>query len=96
MDQEDKIQAQIKELLVARNYLLHQQPSDMVAIAHITELIVDLNARQTALSSASNIPQLSAQAEADLQSAVNNLDQAIQQSAAVTQILSGATALAQV
>jgi hypothetical protein len=94
MDEEDKIQAQIKSLLLARNYLLHQQPSDMVAIAHVTEMIVDLNARQTALSNALNIPPVSPQTVTALQSTISELDRAIQNSAAASQILEAATVLA--
>lgn len=94
MDEEDKIQAQIKSLLVARNYLLNQRPSDMIAIAHITETIVDLNARQSAISNTPHLPQVNPNVVADLQVAIQALDKAINASAAASQILDAATMLA--
>jgi hypothetical protein len=95
MDEMDKIQAQIAALLRARNYLLNQTPSDMVAIADITEKIVDLNRRQSALTStAAPIPQLTPGQEQALQQATQALDIAVQHSAAASQIISAATTLA--
>ena len=94
MDEVEKLQAQIKSLLAARKFLLNQQPSDMVAIGQITEGIVDLTARQMALTEARRIPAVSPETVKALQSAIKALDDAMKASAAATQILTAATAVA--
>jgi flagellar biosynthesis chaperone FliJ len=95
MDEIDKIQEQIRGLLKARDHLLNQVPSDMVAIAEITERIIDLNRRLSALSdSGATVPDLTPAQVQTLQQAVNALEHAIQQSAGVSQILMAATQLA--
>jgi|SRR5215470_6620885 len=95
MDEIDKLQAQISALIKARDHLLNQVPSDMVAIADITERIIDLNRRLSALidSNATVRELTSAQVQA-LQDAVKALDRAIQQSAGTSQIIAAATQLA--
>jgi hypothetical protein len=49
MDELEQTKTQITALLHARDYLLHQAPSDVVAVADVTEKIVDVTRRQTYL-----------------------------------------------
>jgi len=92
----DMIQKKISGLLDARDYLLNQTPSDMVALSDVTEQLVALNRRQSALTGQLGLPPLSPQQVQDLQSATQTLDNAIKQSKAATDILVAATALAKV
>jgi hypothetical protein len=95
MDEIGKIQAQITTFLKARDYLLNQRPSDMVAVAEVTEKIIDLNRRLTALlAPGAQIPQLTAAQQAALQQATQELDKSIQRSAAASEILDGVAKLA--
>jgi hypothetical protein len=95
MNEIDKIQAQITALLQARNYLLNQTPSDMIALAHLTETIIALNRRQAALTgNVNDLPPLTPAQVQNLQSAVQTLDHEINQSKAASDILVAATALA--
>lgn len=95
MDEIDKIQAQIGALLKARDHLLNQIPSDMVAIAEITERIIDLNRRMSALvDSGATVRALTPEQVQALQQAVRALERAIQQSEGASQILAAATQLA--
>src|SRR5277367_1088240 len=94
MDAIERIQWKIQALLAARDHLLNQTPTDVVAIAHLTEMIVDLNVRQTALSNLGNLRTSSAKKVASLKAALLTLDNAINESAAVPEILSAATTLA--
>jgi hypothetical protein len=73
MNEIDKIQEQIAALLRARNYLLSQNPSDMVALADVTEKIIALNRRQSALTGKINLPQLTPAQVQNLKSAVQTL-----------------------
>jgi len=92
----DMIQKKISGLLDARDYLLNQTPSDMVALSDVTEQLVALNRRQSALTGKIGLPPLSPKQVQDLQSATQTLDNAIKQSKAATDILVAATALAKV
>jgi cell division septum initiation protein DivIVA len=95
MDEIDKIQVQIRGLLEARDHLLNQVPSDMVAIAEITERIIDLNRRLAALADAgATVRELTPGQVQALQQAVRALERAIQQSQAASEILMAATQLA--
>ena len=95
MDEIDKTQAQIRGLIKARDHLLNEVPSDMVAIAEITERIIDLNRRLAALVDAgATVPELTPGQVQALQQAVGALERAIQQSQAASQILIAATQLA--
>ena len=93
MDAEDRIQEKIATLLKARNLLLNQQPTDMVAVAHITEMIVDLSAQLQALTQPQRAMVLTPAEVAALQAAIAALNQSIAQSAAVSQIMASASAL---
>ncbi len=81
-------------MLAARTHLLNEKPTDVVAIARLTEMIVGLNVRQTALSNPGNLPPSSAKKVVSLKAAVQTLDNAISESAAVPEILDAATTLA--
>jgi hypothetical protein len=95
MDPIDKLQTQITELLKARDFLLNQTPSDMVAVASITEKIIDLTRRLTALvASTGPIRALTPGEVAALQDAVRALAIAVQRSAAASHIVEAATKLA--
>jgi len=93
MNQTQAIHQQIMALLKARNYLLNQTPSDMIAITDVNEKIISLNARQSALSSNINIPVLSDKQEQQLTSAIHDLDTQIRDSKAASDILAGATVI---
>jgi hypothetical protein len=87
MNEIQAIQAQIGALLKARKYLLNQTPSDMVALADVTERIIDLNRRQAAISGV--VTQL-AQANVDsLEEAIQDLDDDINDSVSASNILDG-------
>ena len=95
MDQIDKLQTQITELIKARDFLLNQTPSDMVAVAALTEKIIDLTRRLAAsIGSLGPIPTLKPGEVAALQDAVRSLALAVQRSAAASQIVEAATKLA--
>jgi hypothetical protein len=94
MDEQDKIQAQIVALLNAQSALMKQDPPDPDAYREIESLISDLQYRLLALSSGVEIPALSVEQVATLQSAVKVLSDAVTASAGATQILQAATALA--
>jgi hypothetical protein len=97
MNEIDKIQLQIAALLQARNYLLNQSPSDMVALADVTEKIIALNRTQSALTgNPTPLPLLTTVQEQNLQSAIQTLDKGVKQSKAASDILVAATALANV
>ena len=93
MNEMDKIHKQIAGLLKAQKYLLHQQPSDMVSLQEISDMISDVNSRQIALLGLPTIPPLSLNAVQALQAAIARLDKAIDESAAATQIVTAATDL---
>jgi len=95
MDEIDKIQTQIAELIKARDYLLNQIPSDMVAVTSVTEKIIDLARRLSALAgSGTPIRQLSAAEVAALQRATQALGAAIRKSEAASRIIAAATKVA--
>lgn len=90
-----KIHLQIMALLKARNYLLHQSPSDMIAIQEVTEKIIALNERQSVLSDTTTaIPVPTDEQIAKLQSAIHELDTQIAASKTASDILIAATAIA--
>jgi hypothetical protein len=88
MNQIEAIQAEIGALLRARNYLLNQTPSDMVALADVTEKIISLTRRQSAIGSNPTI--LSTPQESGLQTAIQALDNDIRVCAAANTILTDA------
>ena len=96
MNEMEKIHVQIAALLDARNFLLGQQPSDLVALAQIAEMISDLNARQLSLLKLPSIPLISPEAERALRGRVRRLDRDMQASAAADRIVAGAAALIRV
>ena len=95
MNEIDKIHTQTVELIKARDHLLNQNPSDMVAVASVTEKIIDLNRRFSALAeSGTPIRQLSAAQVVALQRATKVLERAIGRSEAASQIIVAATKVA--
>jgi hypothetical protein len=94
MNEIEKIQKQKSSLMDARIYLLHQTPSDMIAIAEVTERIIALEKRQSALIGTTGIPVLTNEQIGNLQSAIDDLDAQIKASKAASDILVAATAVA--
>jgi hypothetical protein len=93
MTELQRIQRQIKGLLAARNYLLNQQPTDMVALSEVTERIVALAARLTAEASNPSANPLSDADVKALTKAVDDLSEVIARNAAARQIVKAVTAL---
>ncbi len=87
MDEIDKIQLKNAALLAARQYLLKQAPSDLVAITEITESIVDLAGRNVFATSLDKIPQVSAFDQRRLEESVSALRYSILNDASVSEIL---------
>ncbi len=94
MNEVQQLQTKLKGLIDARNYLLNQQPTDMVAVHDVSEKIVALSARLTSLIGGPPLPQLSAAVVNALAAAVSKLQKSVTASAAATAILQDATALA--
>jgi len=88
--------AAIEALKAERDKRLHHQPTDMVAVTQITEKILDLTARLTAMMNGPSLPPLSGAQVQAIQSAVTTLGNAVAANAAVTAILVAATELAHV
>jgi hypothetical protein len=94
MNEIDKIQTQIAALLQARDFLLHQTPSDMVAIADITERMVALTRRQGVLTrQATPLPSLTPDQERALRAAVDSLEGQIRASRTASDIMAAVTTL---
>ena len=88
MNEIGKIYLKSGALMKARNYLLDQSPSDMVAISAITEGIVDLAERGLAAAAVTDeIPVLSSKEHLELQHAVEALDHSIKTAAPSFEIL---------
>lgn len=94
MTEAERLQKLLSVLLDTRNFLLVQQPTDMVAVAEVTERIIAVSARLQAELANPTVHQLTPAESAALQKAVNDLEEAIQKSQAVSQILAALTALA--
>lgn len=94
MDEIQEINAKIKTLIEARNYLLHQQPTDMVILHAVDEKIIALSTRASALMAGPPIPPLPPAIVAAIGAAVAKLENAIKASATATAILMAATELA--
>lgn len=90
MDEIEKIHLKNKALLRARNYLRDQSPSDIVAISHITESIVDLTGRHLAAADAPKVRQVSPEEQRQLRKAVQALDKNVAKKALASQILKDA------
>jgi hypothetical protein len=93
MDAKDRIQVKIKGLLAARNYVLNGKPSDIVVLTQLTEMIMDLNVRQIALSNKKTLRSISPGKAASLHAAVQTLNYSISQRAAASQVLIAAIEL---
>jgi len=87
MDELDKIRLKSAALLRARNYLLNQSPSDPVAIAQVTENIVDLAGRQLVGIHVTKIPKVSADEQRKLKNIIGNLEQSIEKEAPAVDII---------
>lgn len=87
MNQIDKIVLKNGALIRARNYLREQSPSDMVAIADVTESIVELTSCHLAAIGNSDIPQVDTQDQKLLKQAIAALDKQLDRKAAADQIL---------
>lgn len=94
MDEIQQIQAKIKSLIAARNYLLNQQPTDMVAVHDVSEKIVALSARVTNLIGGPPLTPLAPAVVQALGAAVSKLENSIRAAAAATAVLKAATAVA--
>jgi len=90
MDEIEKMQMKNGALIKARDYLLNQRPSNMVALADVTEMIVDLTKRNLAATNASKIPQVAAKEERSLRELIESLDKSLQKEASAGHILRGA------
>jgi hypothetical protein len=94
VDEIDFIQQQIQALIAVRKFLLNQQPSDMVALAAVTEKIVDRNAALGPLINATDpLPNIPLSRQKALEDAVRDLARAMEHSAGASQIMSGVTVL---
>ena len=93
MDEIEKIRAKNSALIKARTYLLNQTPSDMVAIADITESIIDLTGRHLAAADAPKIPKVTTTEQRLLREAIQALDKNVKKKAPASQILSHAKAI---
>ena len=93
MDEIDKIHEKNSALIRARKYMLNQTPSDMVAIAQITENIVNLTEHHLAATGAAKIPEVTTEEQRLLRQAIQALDDKLEQKASVDQILSEAKKL---
>jgi hypothetical protein len=73
----DRSRVQLASLLEARDYLLNRTPSDMMALAKITESIIDLNRHQLDLAGGAGMAPLPAAEQRALAAAVRALDAAL-------------------
>jgi hypothetical protein len=89
----DRIHKKISALLAARGHLLNQQPSDIIAITQLTEMIVDLS-RRPVLSKQGSLRILSQREEVSLDAALRRLDDTIKTSAGTSQIVDASSNLA--
>jgi hypothetical protein len=87
MDEIQKIHLKNIALLKARRYLLNQTPSDPVVIAEITENIVDLTGRHLAGVHVTEIPQVSADEQRELERVIGDLHKCIEKEAPAVDIL---------
>jgi hypothetical protein len=88
MNEIGKIYLKSGALITARNYLLNQSPSDMVAISEITEGIVDLT--ETGLAAGATggeFPELPSHEHLELKQAIDALDKSIKMAAPSIEIL---------
>jgi hypothetical protein len=80
----------LKTLIKARNYLLSQTPTDMVAVAHITERILSCTEQHLAAADAPKSLQASTEKDKLLQRAIKALDKQVEKKASASRILSDA------
>jgi len=93
MDEIEKILLKNAALIRARNYLREQSPSDMLAIAGVTENIVDLTSCHLEAAEIADVPQVTAQEQKLLRQAIEVLDKHVDQKASAVQVLDMAHAL---
>lgn len=94
MDEADKIQTQLATLSKAQLALLAQQPPDLEGYEQLADIVSGLQYQLLSLSSSLNLPALDPDETQHMESAVNQLTQAINSSRGATEILNAATALA--
>jgi len=93
MDEIEKIHVKSGALIRARKYMLNQTPSDMIAVAHVTESIIDLTECHLAATGASKIPEVTTEEQRLLRQTIQALDDSLKQKASADQILSDAKAI---
>jgi len=87
MDEIEKILWKNGALIRARDYLLKQSPSDLIAIADLTENIVDLASCHIAATEIPRAPNVTAEDEKLLRQAIEALDEHMSQKASADQIV---------
>jgi hypothetical protein len=91
MDEIEKIHVKNRALIKARDYLLHQTPSDLVAITYLNESIIDLvRSHLEAANTPKMIPEVSKGEQRLLREAIQGLDKNLENKAPASQILSDA------
>ena len=80
----------LKTLIRARNYLLSQTPTDMVAVSHITEQIVSCTEQHLAAADAPKSLQATTEKKKLLLRAIKDLDKRVEKKASASRILSDA------
>ena len=93
MNKIEMLQAQLQILHKARNYLLHQQPTDVVALNQVTERIVMLSERLAALISKPSHAPLPLESVQALNDAVRLLEGSINTNSPADRILQGLAGL---
>ena len=90
MDEIEKIHLKNRALIKARNYLRDQSPTDIVAISHITESIVDLTGRHLAATDAQKVQKVGLRQQQELDKAIEALVKNVAKKAPASQILKDA------
>jgi hypothetical protein len=93
MDEIEKILLKNAALIRARNYLREQSPSDMVAIADLTENIVDLTSCHVSAADIADVPQITPEEQKLLRQAITALDDHVGQKASPVLICDKARAV---
>jgi hypothetical protein len=90
MDEIEKIIIKNGALIKARQYLLSQSPSDITAIADISEKIIDLTGRHLAAIESPKVPQVTTKEQRQLMRLVQTLDKNVEKKASAGQVLNKA------